>query len=252
MRRIFGLLITAFGLTACITSQYADGYEAYQRGDCATALRNWQLLANQGDRSAQNGIGVMYDAGRCVPQDSVEAAKWFRLSAAKGNEVAQYNLGRSYEFGKGVPQNYAEAVRLYKLSADQGYAQAKRDLSALLTKAATTGTSSPPKTSPQPVAIARPEAYPSHDYWGYKYPPECRKNLDHLQYELRRNYDLGYESGKTRMIGYWWNSLKPGAKDIIFIDKTVTDPVLEKHIIQHELCHAEMFRLYGHPYWHKE
>ena len=54
------------------------------------------------------------------------------------------------------------------------------------------------------------------------------------------------------MIGYWWNSLKPGAKDIIFIDKTVTDPVLEKHIIQHELCHAEMFRLYGHPYWHKE
>jgi hypothetical protein len=99
---------------------------------------------------------------------------------------------------------------------------------------------------------SKAETYPAYDHWGYKYPPECRKKLDHLQYVLRRNYDLGYESGKTRMIGYWWNSLKPGAKDIIFIDKTVTDPVLEKHIIQHELCHAEMFRLYGHPYWHKE
>lgn len=104
----------------------------------------------------------------------------------------------------------------------------------------------------QPVAIARPEAYPSHDYWGYKYPPECRKNLDHLQYVLRKNYDLGYESGKSRSIGYWWNSLKPGAKDVIFIDKSVTDPVMQQRVIQHELCHAEMFRLYGNPYWHKE
>jgi hypothetical protein len=99
---------------------------------------------------------------------------------------------------------------------------------------------------------SKAETYPTHDYWGYKFPQECRTNLDHLEYVLRKNYDLGYQSGKSRSIGYWWNSQKPGAKDVIFIDKSVTDPVMQQRVLQHELCHAQMYRLYGNPYWHKE
>jgi|GEM_PF-2032178 len=280
MRRIFGLLTTAIGLSACITSQYADGYAAYQRGDCATALRNWQQLASRGDRFAQNGIGVMYDAGRCVPQDSVEAAKWFRRSAAKGNEIAQYNLGRSYDLGKGVPQNYAEALRLYKLSADQGYAEAQRALGALISKAANTETNTPPETPSQrrtssattqtkedrgaaigPVLIDNAMGNPGQgqlfdasartDLWGNVYPEQCRKDLTFLIKGLTIvRKDLGYNAA-GKGIGYWWHDFGT-RKTTITIDISVTDQRRYNSALHHELCHELMWQLNGDPYWHRE
>ena len=40
--------------------------------------------AEQGDAAAQNSLGVMYDQGRGVPQDDVEAVRWYRRAAAQG------------------------------------------------------------------------------------------------------------------------------------------------------------------------
>ena len=60
---------------------------------------------------AQVLLGGMYGNGRGVPQDEVEAVRWFRLAAEQGNAEAQLYLGVMYSNGRGVPQDDAEAVR---------------------------------------------------------------------------------------------------------------------------------------------
>ena len=48
---------------------FQKGLAAVQRGDFATALREWTPLAEQGYATAQYNLGVMYDNGEGVPQD---------------------------------------------------------------------------------------------------------------------------------------------------------------------------------------
>ena len=52
-------------------------------------LEALRALAEQGDAIAQNDLGVVYAAGLGVPQDDVEAVRWFRLAAEQGNVDAQ-------------------------------------------------------------------------------------------------------------------------------------------------------------------
>ena len=65
------------------------GVEAYNRGDYATALKEWRPLAEHGDALAQYNLGVMYFMGRGVPQDVVQAHLWLNLAAAQGHELAR-------------------------------------------------------------------------------------------------------------------------------------------------------------------
>lgn len=54
-------------------ADYKAGEEAYNRGDYATALREWRQLAEQGDANAQFLLGILYDKGQRGPHDSVNA-----------------------------------------------------------------------------------------------------------------------------------------------------------------------------------
>jgi len=67
---------------------------AYRNGDYATALRITQPLAEQGNPSAQYDLGVLYEKGRGVAKDEVEAATWYRKAADQGYEQAQRALRR--------------------------------------------------------------------------------------------------------------------------------------------------------------
>ena len=105
-----------------MTTHAADlsvGYEAYQRGDYATALRIFRQLADQGYANAQTNIGIMYHDGQGVTQDYGAALKWYRKAADQGNASAQTNLGVMYSNSWGVPQDYAEAVEWFRKAADQ-------------------------------------------------------------------------------------------------------------------------------------
>lgn len=64
------------------------GVTAYNAGDYATALGEWMPLAEQGDATAQNNLGVMYEYGLGVPKDDAEAVKWYRMAAEQGNALA--------------------------------------------------------------------------------------------------------------------------------------------------------------------
>ena len=56
---------------------------AYERGDFAAALTLMRPLADQGLASAQFQLGIMYEKGRGVTQDDVQAHKWLDLAATR-------------------------------------------------------------------------------------------------------------------------------------------------------------------------
>ena len=74
------------------SADFQKGYAAYESGDYATALREWEPLAKQGYADAQNKLGWMYVTGKGVPEDATTAVKWYRLAAEQGNAAAQSNL----------------------------------------------------------------------------------------------------------------------------------------------------------------
>lgn len=82
-------------------------------------------LAEQGDAEAQNELGSWYYAGRGLPQDDTEAARWIGLAADQGHVPAQYNFGLLYFRNRGVDGNDTEAAKWYRRAAEQGYAPAQ-------------------------------------------------------------------------------------------------------------------------------
>ena len=73
----------------------------------------------------------MHETGEGVPQDYIEAAKWYRLAGEQGDALAQTRLGFMYEMGKGVSQNFAEAAKWLRLAAEQGRVAAQDSLGGL-------------------------------------------------------------------------------------------------------------------------
>jgi len=70
------------------TAKVDAGYAAYDRGDYATALREFRPLAEQGVTPAQVLMGIMYAYGKGVRQDETEAVKWLRQAAEQGSAFA--------------------------------------------------------------------------------------------------------------------------------------------------------------------
>jgi TPR repeat protein len=120
------LVVLMLLLTACdSTPDFDRGLTAYNRGDYATALGEWQPLAEQGNAAAQSGLGAMYYGGQGVPRDERQAANWYRKAADQGQREAQFRLAVMYDRGIGVPPNYAEAARWYHAAAERGHAEAQ-------------------------------------------------------------------------------------------------------------------------------
>jgi TPR repeat protein len=124
-RRVLIVIWLSCGLPSLTWAGADEGFAAYQRGEYRTAHRLWLPLAQRGDVRAQGALGGLYADGRGVPQDYVEAVKWFRLAAAQGLAVAQYALGMLYRNGQGVPQDAAEAAQWFRLAAAQGQPKAQ-------------------------------------------------------------------------------------------------------------------------------
>ena len=101
---------------------------AYAEEVTKEELKEWHILADQGDAKAQFNLGTCYDKGYGVPQDYAQAVKWYRQAAEQGLALAQYSLGNCYVQGEVVPQDYAQAVKWYRKAAEQGLAKAQYDL----------------------------------------------------------------------------------------------------------------------------
>jgi len=191
----------------------ADGEKAYRLGDFDKAFQIFTSLAQEGDASAQNNLGVMYKKGRGVPQDYNEALKWYTKSAEQGNANAQNNLGIIYDEGKGVPQDYREAVKWYKKSAEQGYAIAQYNLGIMYAEG-------------QGV----PQDYKEAVKWFTK---SAEQGLAEAQHNLGVMYAYGQGVPQDNVIAYVWFNLaasKSGAsgtdnaKDLRDLIKMIRTP----------------------------
>ena len=72
MFRITSILILTLSLAAPVHAGYKEGLAAANRGDYATALREWRPLAEQGFAPAQFNLGVMYEAKRSITRSTSE------------------------------------------------------------------------------------------------------------------------------------------------------------------------------------
>jgi TPR repeat protein len=118
------LVLSIVCLAVPAWADFQAGMDANNRGDYATALREWRPLAEQGFIAAQFNLGQLYANGQGVPQDYVQARQWWEKAAAQGDASAQVNLGLLYENGQGVPKNYKTAVYWFRRSATYGIAMA--------------------------------------------------------------------------------------------------------------------------------
>ena len=115
---ILAFLVT---LSSPVAAQDWDkGLSAYQAEDYATAIKEWEPLAEQGDYLVQYLLGIMYDNGQGVIQDHKEAFKWYKLAAEQGVAGAQFNIGLMYYKGQGVIQNYTMAHMWLNIGAANG------------------------------------------------------------------------------------------------------------------------------------
>jgi TPR repeat protein len=70
MKKILLLpVISILLFCAPVFADYAKGLDAAQKGDYATAMKEWKPLAEQGDAYAQTNLGLMLSKGEGVIQD---------------------------------------------------------------------------------------------------------------------------------------------------------------------------------------
>jgi TPR repeat protein len=134
MRRAAFSIIILLGLVAPAWGQSDAGYEAYKRGDYATAHRVWKSLAEGGDASAQYNLGLLYHHGLGVESKISEAAQWYGRAAENGNADEQKAIGDLYAKGFWGKKDYAKAATWYRMAAEQGHAEAKEALRKIGTK----------------------------------------------------------------------------------------------------------------------
>jgi len=99
-----------FVLASPAWADFQAGVDAYNGGDYDTALKEFRPLAERGKAVAQWSLGIMYERGRSVPQDYVQAYRWYTLAAAKGLKEAV--KGRDLLEKRMTPTQIAEAQRL--------------------------------------------------------------------------------------------------------------------------------------------
>src|ERR1700692_2253884 len=104
---------------------------AFNRVDFGLARNGYSELADQGDRTAQFKLGVLYDEGNGVDKNSREAIRWYCISSAQGFPEAAYYLGRLYQDGRGIPQNFERARQWYLIATGRGETNARMELGVI-------------------------------------------------------------------------------------------------------------------------
>ena len=87
----FVLLLFLLGMNVAVGADFQKGADAYNKGDYATALKEWRPLAEQGQAGAENNLDVMYDRGKGVIQNDASAHVWWNIAASQGLEDAAKN-----------------------------------------------------------------------------------------------------------------------------------------------------------------
>jgi TPR repeat protein len=85
----------------------------------ASYLRMWKIVADQGNVELQFNLGMMHEEVGTY-SSLPEAARWYSRAAECSHDLALYRLGRLYEAGRGVKQDYLQAIKCYEIAKDPG------------------------------------------------------------------------------------------------------------------------------------
>ena len=83
------------------------------------STRELRKLAQGGDATAQNELGLLYYEGKGVPQNHKKAKEWFDKAVKHGHTGAQVNLGTLYLRGEGAPQSSQMALFWFSRAAGE-------------------------------------------------------------------------------------------------------------------------------------
>ena len=74
----------------------------------------------------------MYANGEGVPENDVEAVKWYRKAAEQGDAGAQSNLGSMYAKGDGVAEDKLNAYVWWSVAKAQGDPSAIKNIETFM------------------------------------------------------------------------------------------------------------------------
>ena len=112
-------------------ANYRDVAELLRTGSFQTAHSQLLTLAKKDNAEAQFQLGLMAHLGRGIPQNFLEAQKWYERAAKAGEVQSQNNLGVIYRDGLGTPVDTVVAYKWFSLAASQRNVQAIANLRVL-------------------------------------------------------------------------------------------------------------------------
>lgn len=68
------------------------------------------LNAKAGDAETQYNLGICYETGNCIEQDTEQALYWYQKSVGQGFALAKYALSKMYAEGNSVDKDLAKAI----------------------------------------------------------------------------------------------------------------------------------------------
>ena len=179
MKRIALAAALLVSLAGPAWAGFDEDLAALEHSEFEMAVREFELLAEQGDADAQFFLGFIYGDGQSAPHDDALAVKWYRRAAEQDHADAQNNLGFMYERGRGVSLDYVQAHVWYSRAAAQSNdtARKNRDIiaqdmtPAQIAEAENLARGGDPKNqnrSPQEAAVPAAPAAPFDGYWSGK------------------------------------------------------------------------------------
>lgn len=99
-------------------AQYNLSNYYFSKYDSIEGVRWLMKAANNSMLQAQYEMGLLYQYGTIVTQDSSLAAEWYMKAALHGHSNAEYRTGMCYEYGIGQEKNDSLAARWYETAVE--------------------------------------------------------------------------------------------------------------------------------------
>jgi plasmid stability protein len=89
MRRAAVALAFLLAFAGRAAADYYDGLQAYENENYVVAAHAWLLAGSQGDAQAQYRLGQLYEHGLGMPENLVQAHRWYNIAASHGHAEAR-------------------------------------------------------------------------------------------------------------------------------------------------------------------
>lgn len=89
MRRAAVALVFLLAFAGRAAADYYDGLQAYENENYVVAAHAWLLAGSQGDAQAQYRLGQLYEHGLGMPENLVQAHRWYNIAASHGHAEAR-------------------------------------------------------------------------------------------------------------------------------------------------------------------